>query len=250
LSRPSSRVSLAIRLAVSILLLLPAYPLGAAEKCPACSEFNDLNSDIRDNRIGRTEALKEMMRLVPLLKGQYAASGGRVYRRSEWRFPLEGYDIKSSGNKGRDYVASGYDFFDGNRHGGHPSLDLFIRDRNSDSLDDSSRAPVNVLSITGGIVVALAGEWDTRSRLRGGKYLWVYDPSEDLLVYYAHNRDILVGLGDILKPGDPVATVGRTGLNAWKKRSPTHLHLTCLKLQDGYPKPENIYRHLKSAVIK
>lgn len=68
-----------------------------------------------------------------------------------------------------------------------------------------------------------------------------------MLVYYAHNREIFVSPGDILRPGDRIATVGRTGLNARKKRSPTHLHLTCLKLRDGSPKPENIYLDLKRA---
>lgn len=233
--------------ALFLLLAFLPLPLHAGEKCPACTEFDTLNTAIRDGRISRDDALRGVRRLLPRLKEYYDASGAPPYPRREWRFPLEGYDLKSSGNSGEDYVASGYDYFTGNRHGGHPSSDLFIRDKNQDSLDDRSGSPVNVLSLTGGVVVALATEWDSGSRLRGGKYVWVYDPAEELLVYYAHNRDILVTLGDILKPGDRIATVGRTGLNAWKKRSPTHLHLTCLRLRDGYPRPENIYRDLNLA---
>jgi len=233
--------------AIILFLAFLPLPLHAGEKCPACVEFDTLNTAIRDGQIGQADALNELRRLLPQLKEHYASSGAPLYNRQEWQFPLEGYDLKSSGNSGKDYVASGYDYFAGNRHGGHPSFDLFIRDRNQDNLDDQSGRPVNVLSLTGGVVVALATEWDSRSMLRGGKYVWVYDPAEELLVYYAHNRDILVSLGDILKPGDRIATVGRTGLNALKKRSPTHLHLTCLRLQDGYPRQENIYRNLKSA---
>jgi murein DD-endopeptidase MepM/ murein hydrolase activator NlpD len=225
-------------------LLLPAELL-AGDNCTACSEFDKLNSTVRDNRINKKGALLEMHRLLPLLKDYYLANGGTVAGRSEWRFPIEGYTLQATGNRGRDYVASGYDFFSGNRHGGHPSFDLFILDKNRDDLDDRSGKPVHVLSMSSGIVVAVANEWEAGSKLRGGKYIWVYDPTNELLLYYAHNRDILVTTGDILKPGDRIATVGRTGFNARKKRSPTHLHLTCLKLDNGYPKPENIFKDLK-----
>lgn len=234
-------------LALFLLAVLIPPVLHAGEGCVACSEFDQLNTAIRDGRIGKDKALAEMRRLLPHLKEYYAASGALPVTRQEWHFPLDGYNLATAGNSGRDYVASGYDYFAGNRHGGHPSFDLFIRDRNRDTLDDRNGKPVSVLSLTGGVVVALATEWDKESPLRGGKYIWVYDPTEELLVYYAHNRDILVKPGDILRPGDRIATVGRTGLNAWKKRSPTHLHLTCLKINNGYPRPENIYRNLKRA---
>ncbi len=236
-------------MAALVVLLLAAIlsppPLHSRDNSPPWVEFDRLNSFIRDGLTARSDALAELRRLLPQIKAEYSARGGKAVTRSEWRFPIEGYSLAASGNRGRDYVASGYDYFAGNRHGGHPSFDLFIRDRNQDDLDDRSGAPVRVLSMTGGIVVALAREWHPGSSLRGGKYIWVYDPTNELLVYYAHNREILTNLGDILKPGDPIATVGRTGLNAHKRRSPTHLHLTCLKLENGYPRPENIYRELQ-----
>jgi len=75
--------------------------------------------------------------------------------------------------------------------------------------------------MTGGIVVALEGEWDAGSRLKGGKYVWIYDPAHDLL-----------------------ATVGRTGFNAAKRRSPTHLHLTVLRVNNGRGEPVQVYREL------
>lgn len=220
-------------------------PLQCRDNSPPWVEFDRLNSSIRDGLIARGDALAELRRLLPQLKEEYSSRGGKAVTRSEWRFPIEGYTLAASGNRGRDYVASGYDYFAGNRHGGHPSFDLFIHDRNRDDLDDGSGMPVRILSMTGGIVVALTKEWQPGSSLRGGKYIWVYDPTNELLVYYAHNRDILVNLGDILRPGEPIATVGRTGLNAHKRRSPTHLHLTCLKLENSYPRPENIFRDLQ-----
>jgi murein DD-endopeptidase MepM/ murein hydrolase activator NlpD len=168
--------------------------------------------------------------------------------KSAWAFPLAGYDARAiGGGRRHGYSARGYDFFSGNRHGGHPSLDIFIRDRNQDGLDDSSDASVKVLSVTGGIVVALEREWLPRSRLRGGRYLWIYDPANDLLVYYAHNAELSVGLGDVVKPGDVLASVGRSGYNAAKGRSSTHLHLTAVRVQGGRVVPLDIYRDLKRA---
>jgi murein DD-endopeptidase MepM/ murein hydrolase activator NlpD len=105
-----------------------------------------------------------------------------------------------------------------------------------------------VRSLTGGVVVALEKEWQPGSGLRGGKYLWIYDPANDLLVYYAHNGELSVKLGDIVRPGDVLGSVGRSGYNAAKRRSPTHLHLTVAKVgSDGQVVPVEVYRELKRA---
>jgi murein DD-endopeptidase MepM/ murein hydrolase activator NlpD len=181
----------------------------------------------------------------------YYRAGGREYSRSDWVFPLAGYDSRAiGGGKQHGYSSHGYDYFSGNRHGGHPSYDIFIRDRNQDGLDDRSGTPVRVLSLTGGIVVALEREWQPGSMLRGGKYLWIYDPINDLLVYYAHNGELSVRLGDIVRPGDILASVGRSGYNAVKKRSPTHLHVTVLRVQDGRVVPLEVYQELKRARLR
>jgi len=248
----------AVQLSVGLMLftaLLPRVSLSAdiagsavAQSCEACQQFDRLNTLIRDRKIAKAEARKEVRALLPVIREYAVHHGAGEYPRGRWVFPVEGLTMKSAGdNRGADYVPSGYDYFDGNAHRGHPAYDLFIHDRRHDSLDDRTGREVSVLSMTGGIVVAVEREWDTRSRLRGGKYIWIYDISSEALVYYAHNREILVGVGDIVKPGDTIAKVGRTGYNAYKKRSPTHLHLSFLRVKDGYPKPENIYRELMRA---
>jgi murein DD-endopeptidase MepM/ murein hydrolase activator NlpD len=99
--------------------------------------------------------------------------------------------------------------------------------------------------MTGGVVVALENEWQADSRLRGGKYLWIYDPANNLLVYYAHNEELFVALGTIVKPGDVLATVGRSGFNAAKRRSPTHLHFSVLRIGNGQPVPVQAYSELQ-----
>lgn len=207
--------------------------------------FNEFNTLVRDGKIDADKARTTLNILLEALREEYYHKGGKDFPRNTWIFPLEGYNaasITNGANKG--YVASGYDYFSGNRHGGHPSFDIFIYDKNQDCLDDRSGLPVKVLSLGGGMVVAMAGEWPEGSALRGGKYLWVYDPGNELLVYYAHNNTLTVGLGDIVAPGDVLATVGRSGLNAAKPRSPTHLHLTVLELKNSRPLPLNIYADL------
>lgn len=211
-----------------------------------CRRFNELNTRIRDNRIGGTEAREALKPLLAELRDEYLRAGGQTYPKSAWVFPLEGYDARAiGGGRRHGYSAGGYSFYSGNRHGGHPSYDIFIRDRNRDSRDDLSGRPVRVLSMTGGVVVALEDQWQPGSRLRGGRYLWVYDPSNDLLVYYAHNNSLTVGLGDVVQPGDVIATVGRSGFNAAKRRSPTHLHLTVLQVADGRLRPLAVYGDLE-----
>jgi len=71
-----------------------------------------------------------------------------------------------------------------------------------------------VLSISSGTVVALATDWVPGSILRGGRYVYVYDPMRSSLFYYAHLRSLHVELGDIVSPGQAIATVGRSGRNA------------------------------------
>jgi murein DD-endopeptidase MepM/ murein hydrolase activator NlpD len=214
-----------------------------------CLCFDGLNTMIRDNRIGRESAQEELQRLLSEVRDEYHRAGGRDYRKDEWVFPLAGYDSRAiGGGRRHGYVSGHYDFFRGNRHGGHPSFDIFIQDRNQDSLDDRSGSPVNVLSLSGGIVVALENEWQPGSRLLGGRYIWVYDPANDLLVYYAHNSSLAVELGQIVRPGDVLGTVGRSGFNAAKRRSPTHLHLTVLRVnQGGGVVPVEVYRELRNA---
>jgi murein DD-endopeptidase MepM/ murein hydrolase activator NlpD len=214
----------------------------------ACVEFNRLNSLIRDNSISKNAARREFVPVLNRVREEYYQRGGRDFQATDWVFPLAGYDVRSiDAGKNHGFAPSGYDYFSGNRHGGHPAFDLFIHDRNQDSRDDRTAKPVAVLSMTGGIVVALEREWGSDSGLRGGKYLWIFDPNNQVLVYYAHNQELLVDIGTIVKPGDLLARVGRSGLNAAKKRSPTHLHFSVLHMKNGVPIAQDVYQQLQNA---
>ncbi|TLM68842.1 MAG: hypothetical protein FDZ69_01165, partial [Deltaproteobacteria bacterium] len=243
--KPKHRQGLSAFL-LALIAVLIAAPAAAAGPCAPCLAFDRLDKQIRDGALAKTEGRRQFAaRLADLdafLGGETGTPGGRP-----WVFPLRGYTMAVSGpDAGSGYITRGYDYFDGNRHGGHPSVDLFIRDRDQDCLDDLTGEPVTVLSMTGGIVVAAEPAWAAASPLRGGKYLWIYDPTERLLIYYAHNRDLLVGVGDRVAPGTPIATVGRSGHNAAKGRSPTHLHLTVLAVRNGLPQPDDIGPRLRA----
>jgi murein DD-endopeptidase MepM/ murein hydrolase activator NlpD len=232
-------------------LFAPPTEGSVARTTPASqpsTKFNAFNTLIRDGRISKTAARAELPVKLTEIRTEYYQRGGRDFSVTDWVFPVAGYNagaIEKRGNHG--FVPGGYDFFSGNRHGGHPAYDIFIRDRNQDSRDDRSGNSVAVLSMTGGIVVALEKSWQQGSGLRGGKYIWVYDPANNLLVYYAHNEELFVELGAIVKPGDLLATMGRSGFNAAKRRSPTHLHFSVLHLNSGTPVPVPVYQQLMHA---
>jgi murein DD-endopeptidase MepM/ murein hydrolase activator NlpD len=213
-----------------------------------CLQFDKLNTLVRDGLINRETARQKIQELLPKIRDYFYANGGTDSAPEAWRFPIEGYGPKSIGGKnGSGYLPKGYDYFDGNRHGGHPAHDIFIMDKNQDELDDATRKPVNVLSVRNGVVVASANEWTVGSELRGGKYIYVFDPAINGLIYYAHNKEVFVKPGEIVTAGRVLATVGRSGKSASAARSPTHLHIMWLVFTDGYPKPNDLYPALLKA---
>src|SRR5690242_8073122 len=84
-----------------------------------CSDYNALNTQIRDGLISKKEALKRIQELMPIIKTYYYAHGGRDQQKTAWKFPLQNYGPSAvGGTNGEGYMASGYNFFDGNKHGG------------------------------------------------------------------------------------------------------------------------------------
>ena len=234
--------------AVADVVAPPPAVAAASDISGSCQEFDRLNSLIRDGALSRESARSEIPRVLTRIKAQYQTAGGKNVPRSEWLFPLKGYTVTAvGGGRSHGYLPQGYSYYDGNRHGGHPALDIFINDRNQDDRDDLTGEYVPVVSVAGGVVVAREGEWLEGSTLRGGKYLWVYDPSTDHLFYYAHLREVAVTVGTLIAPGQPLGLVGRSGLNAQKRRSPTHLHITCLSTSTPSLLSENIYPDLVRA---
>ncbi len=227
---------------VILMLLMIAAPLPLRSEDDPALEWNLLYPKIRDQHISREEAQEKMKTLEASLKSSRMAN---VEEKENLCFPLKGYGPSSIGGKeGNGYQISGYDFFDGDRHKGHPGHDIFIRDRNQDCLDDRTGRPVEVVAAAPGIVVSINLNWNPASKIRGGNYIWVFEPKKSRYYYYAHLGDILINVGQIVSRGETLGLVGRTGLNAYPKRSPTHLHFTVHQSKDGYPRPINPFKEL------
>jgi murein DD-endopeptidase MepM/ murein hydrolase activator NlpD len=233
---------LQISLVLTFVVFCPAESLQAQME-PA-AQWHLLYTQIRDGLISKQEAQFRLKSLEVVLKDLYLKHSNRK-EKSSLCFPLEGYTRSAiGGKKGSGYQAQGYDFFDGDRHKGHPGHDIFIRDRDQDGIDDSTGKSVNVISASSGIIVSVNPDWEPSSPIRGGNYIWIYEPIKSRYYYYAHLNEILVKIGRIVSRGERIGTVGRTGKNAYPMRSPTHLHFAVCYSIEGCPMPVDPYREL------
>lgn len=217
-----------------------------------CNTFRQIQIDIRDYVITPDSAKTAFQAVIRDLRLAYDRDSCLAVDSSYFVFPVQGYFPRESiGGRGRGYRPNGLDLFDMNAKGSHPAHDIFIRDRNQDNLDDRTWEPVNVLAFTAGLVLATETSWKYDSELRGGNWIWIYDPCLDMLFFYAHNNIVSVKAGQWVNAGDKIAEMGRSGFNAYKQRSPTHLHLMSLKLtEQALPEPYNTYEWMLEARIK
>jgi hypothetical protein len=191
---------------------------------------------VRDQTVKKEQARLQFLKIYPDLKKlclDYPFENSAT-----WIFPVKGRGVKDIGKGGyRPDIRyggapiKGYDFYDGNLHGGHPAYDIFIHDKNQDMLDDASRQPVAVVAPVDLLILSTESGWKPGSEIRGGNYVWALDVLHDRIFYFAHLNTIQIKGGDFCKAGSVIATVGRTGKNAFPHRSPTHLHLMVLKVE-------------------
>ena len=169
-------------------------------------EWDRFEKQVRDQAVSKDSLKKEFSAVYAPLK-EYC---GRCpfTAQNHWVFPLRGHGLPDVGKggfaPGSYYGGSpikGYDFFDGNRHGGHPAYDIFIRDNNYDAKDDRTGGPVNVAVPIDLVVISINSQWKSGSGLRGGNYVWALSPSKDLLFYFAHLDSVFVAGGAFCKAG-------------------------------------------------
>jgi murein DD-endopeptidase MepM/ murein hydrolase activator NlpD len=222
-------------LLITFLVCFSAFTQNNNNHRATCVSINQLITKIRDSQVQQPQAQADFKKLIIQLEQK------NPLKQQQMIFPVQGYQCQAIGGKqGNGYKSVGYSFFDGNKHKGHPAHDIFILDKNQDCIDDKTGKNVAVVAVSNGIVVGLDTTWETNSLLRGGKYIWIYSRAYHSLFYYAHLSQAMVGIGDAVQAGQPIGYVGRTGLNAYKKRSPTHLHFMQLKLTEQYiPEPIN-----------
>jgi hypothetical protein len=212
------------------------------------TKFNNFNNLVLKGGVKKTEAQKQFESVLKQIKLLEMVRAEGIIPKTQWVFPLKGYKSSTiGGTQGNGYFDKGYRYLDGNKHGAHPAHDIFINDRNQDCIDDHTQKPVDVISVDDGWVIACTSQWIPNSNMRGGKFIWIYHPASNIFTYYAHNNAIFVQPGSYVKQGQKIAEVGRTGYNAYKKRSPTHLHFSAFKLVNDNPVPYNPYEQLKKA---
>jgi murein DD-endopeptidase MepM/ murein hydrolase activator NlpD len=203
----------------------------------------------RDGILGKKDAIDSMYRwtndMWDYMESLVKAKKVKKYSDKEWVFPVRGYTASAiGGHNGSGYIPQGFEFFDVNS-GGHPAHDIFIDDSNQDGIDDHTGKPVEILSMSGGIVVETRTNWTPdMDDIKGGNIVYVYDNYTNGLFYYAHMKEVYVKVGDLVKPGTTLGVMGRTGKNAYPSRSPTHLHIMYVRSFDGDLRPENIYNDL------
>jgi peptidoglycan LD-endopeptidase LytH len=215
-------------------------------KTNVCELWNTLYVDIRDGLIPEKDMKARTEYLHAKLQEEYAKSFGEP----DYVFPVEGYRAVMPGNMGVEkssYFPLGYTLYTCQKADGrHAAYDIFIRDKNQDCVDDLTGRTVPVLSFTPGIVTSVHTAWSptTNAILRGGKYAWVYNPTLDRFYYYAHMSEIRVQQGEKIRAGRCIGIMGRTGLNAAMKESPTHLHFGCIAYSNARMIPVNTYDDL------
>jgi murein DD-endopeptidase MepM/ murein hydrolase activator NlpD len=218
---------------LGLFLITPSGSL--ADDTHTSDSWQRFERRVRDGEIGLEEGRAEVASWSEILERSYPS---REFERRIY-FPLKRYGVRSIGGKNGDgYRPADYEFLGGNRHKGHPAQDIFIHDRNQDGFDDRTGRPAEVLSFADGVVLSSFAQWapDQACRqIRGGNYIWIYHPALGIFSYYAHLKDVHVELGQRVEGGAAIATLGRTGTNAYPSRSPTHLHFMLLRARDMSP---------------
>ncbi len=214
--------------------------------------WEPIMTSVRDGSLQKQDAIDSLNKytnaLWDFMDANTKSDKIQKYTNEEWVFPVKGYTAAAiGGSEGSGYISAGFDFFDKNS-GGHPAHDIFINDRNQDCLDDATGSPVEILSMSGGIVVETRKDWTADMMdIKGGNIVYVYDNFTNGFFYYAHLKEVYVSVGDFVKPGTSLGIMGRTGKNAYPSRSPTHLHIMYVRSFDGDLRPENIYDDLLRA---
>lgn len=211
-----------------------------------------LMTKVRNFEIEIPDAVTNMNAFINELRDYLTSEKPEIMNISEeqWVFPVRGYTPSAIGGRnGSGYVLSNFDFFDNNT-GGHPAHDIFIADRDQDNIDDITGQPVEILSMTGGIVIETRKNWTSdMTDIKGGNIVYVYDANSNGFFYYAHMDVVNVNVGDIVYPSTVLGTLGRTGRNAYPSRSPTHLHIMYVRSYEGDLRPVNLYSSLLDAKV-
>ncbi len=222
-------------------------PFAFSKDSTIFSRYKELLVNIREKKITPSEAESEFKSIMKVLKGAYPNTLDSI-QSSNLVFPMTKSNYNAVGGSGTGFYVKAFNLFDHSVSGSHPAHDIFIYDPDQDCIDNRKQEYVDIVSVGNGVVLAVEKDWTDTSKYRGGNYVWVFDFERGGLWYYAHHRKVVVEPGQIVKPGNKLGEVGRTGFNAKNKRSDTHLHLMYLEVDSSnYPKPKNYFKWLMEA---
>jgi hypothetical protein len=182
---------------------------------------------------------------VPLSVKFCRESGVKFTKKNEWAFPMKGYTKISYRTGGKDYKDERFDYFQGGESKGHPAHDVFILDSDSNVIEDSTGKKVEASAMVSGVIIAVMNNWIPGDFGRGGNYVKLFDPESEAIFYYSHLDSVSVNVGDIVKAGDKIGYVGRTGRKALHGK--THIHVAYYKINDGEPEPVDFIKDLYKA---
>lgn len=197
---------------------------------------------IRDRKIDEDAAMDSIMLYVKLGKKEFKTYGIPGTKRSDWVFPMKDFTWYSYRSDGKDYKDEFFSYFQGGEFKGHPAHDIFIIDKDTNSIEDSTGRHVPAVAMVTGIVLSTYSSWFRADYLRSGNYIKLFDPESEAIFYYSHLDSVFVKPGDLVKAGDEIGYIGRTGRKAIYGK--THIHIAYYKIVDGDPIPEDIIKDL------
>jgi len=207
--------------------------------------WNNVDTLIRDKEIDSDDAVDSISMYVTLTIKLCKKMGMNFTSRDNWVFPMSDLSKTSYRDNGFDYRDEDFDYFQGAEFYGHPAHDIFILDADSNAIEDSTGKHVNAVAMVSGVIITAYGRWKMGDFGRAGNYINLFDPKSKGIFYYSHLDSVFVRSGDIVKAGDVIGLVGRTGRKALFGK--THVHIGYYKIIDGYPKPIDILKDLYNA---
>lgn len=200
---------------------------------------------IRDRKIDEGDAEDSIAMYVKLAKDDFRTLDIPATKRADWVFPMSGWTSVSYRSGGKDYKDARFDYFQGGEFKDHPAHDIFIFDKDSNTFEDSTGGKVYAAAMVTGVVISKYSTWFRQDYLRSGNYVKLFDPESEAIFYYSHLDTVFVEPGQIVKAGEPIGYVGRTGRKAINGK--THVHISYYKIDDGHPIPEEIIQELYKA---
>jgi hypothetical protein len=203
---------------------------------------------IRDRKIDEDDAKDSIALYVSLGIQEFKTRDIPMTKRADWVFPMSGWTAVTYRTGGKDYKDEDFDYFQGGEFKGHPAHDIFILDRDSNGVEDSTGQKINATAMVSGIVLSKYSTWFKGDYLRSGNYVKLFDPESKAIFYYSHLDSVFVEVGQLVIAGEPIGYVGRTGRKAINGK--THIHIAYYKIDEGHPIPEDIINDLYKAEKK